>query len=175
MDTAPGACVYVGLGTNLGTREAHLRFALQGLARLAIDARVDASPWYESTPMGPADQPDYLNAVARLRVRLSPFALLGELQALETERGRVRDGRRWHARVLDLDLLLYDRLRLDTDALRLPHPGIAERNFVLAPLADLDPDLHVPGLGRVTRRLDAIGRNGLCRLDSDHETPIHRD
>ena len=104
------------------------------------------SPFYETAPVGPADQPDYLNAVARFGTALDPEPLLDALQAIEARHGRVREGaRRWGERTLDLDLLLHGDARLDGSRLAPPHPGIAARAFVLAPLADLDPELVVPG------------------------------
>ena len=105
--------------------------------------------------MGPADQPHYLNGVAALETTLPVRDLFGRMQAIESEHGRRRD-RRWGARTLDLDLLAYGDLRLDDPDLVLPHPGLAERAFVLVPLAEIAPDAVIPGLGLVQALRDAL-------------------
>jgi 2-amino-4-hydroxy-6-hydroxymethyldihydropteridine diphosphokinase len=114
--------------------------------------------------MGPQDQPDYLNAVARLRTGLAPEALLDGLQGIESRHGRVR-GRHWGPRTLDLDILLYGDRVLVTSRLRVPHPGIAQRNFVLYPLAEIDSHLEIPGHGRLADLLKRCPRDRLTRLD----------
>ncbi len=144
---------YLGLGSNLADPPAQLRRALAALARLP-DSRLQAvSGLYRSPPMGPPDQPDYVNAVARLDTRLSPLALLDRLQAIERAQGRVR-GIHWGPRTLDLDLLLHGRARMRTERLVLPHPGLHERPFVLVPLAEIAPRLVLPG-GAVVAELAA--------------------
>lgn len=149
---------FVALGANLGDRLAQLRGAVAALASAAEVEVVAASPVYENeaqTPEpGPA-QPPYLNAVVELRTTLAPEALLDVLHRTEAAYGRERR-LRWAARTLDLDLLLYDDLRTPPESpLALPHPRLAERRFVLQPLADLDPEAAVPGLGRVRDLLAA--------------------
>jgi len=105
---------------------------------------------YKSRPLGPQDQPDYLNAVAMLMTELAPLELLQALRRLEEEHGRRRhDNSRWGARSLDLDILVYDDVRLVTTELTLPHPQMHLRSFVLYPLAELAPNLMIPGHGRV--------------------------
>lgn len=161
------ALVHVALGANLGERAATLRAAFGALRALAepVGSFV-ASPVYESVPMGPADQPDYLNAAARFATRLEPEALLDALQDIERAHGRTRvDGVRWGARTLDLDLLLYGARRMASARLTVPHPGLHERGFVLAPLADLDAGLDVPGEGTVGELLARVGRDGLRRVE----------
>jgi len=130
---------YVSIGTNLGDRDAHLALALRRLAALPDTELVAASPVYETDPVGPPPQGPYLNAAVHLRTRLSPRALLDALLAIEQEAGRVR-GVRDAARTLDLDLLLYGDQVLDEPDLVVPHPRLAERPFVLEPLAALAPD-----------------------------------
>ena len=147
--------VYVGLGSNLGDRRRTIDAACAALRALASDERFERSALYESAPMGPADQPDYLNAVCTFSTALAPHALLAELQRVECAAGRVRPAPRWSARTLDLDLLLYGGRTVATADLVVPHPGIAERPFVLRPLIDLDPDLEVPGRGDVGTLLEA--------------------
>ncbi len=150
---------YIGLGSNLQGPRRQLEQALDELAALPHSRLLKASGFYLSPPLGPADQPDYLNAVALLETDLAPLALLDRLQALEHAQGRVRT-RRWGPRTLDLDLLLYGRRRIDHPRLTVPHPGIDERDFVLKPLAEIAPRLEVPGLGRVEALL------AQCPLDT---------
>jgi 2-amino-4-hydroxy-6-hydroxymethyldihydropteridine diphosphokinase len=134
---------YLGLGSNLGDRAAHLQFALDGLAARAGTV-VAVSPVYETEPVGGPPQPDYLNAVVALDTELDPRRLLGVAKALEREAGRELDGApRWSPRTLDIDILLLDDVRVSEPDLVVPHPRIHQRAFVLAPLADLAPNLVV--------------------------------
>jgi 2-amino-4-hydroxy-6-hydroxymethyldihydropteridine diphosphokinase len=137
---------YIGLGSNLNDPVGQVRRALGGIAELPESRLAAASRLYRSPPMGPVDQPDFINAVAALETQLAPADLLHALQGIEQAFGRVRL-RRWGERIIDLDLLLYDNLRLDAPELVLPHPGMGERAFVLRPLADIAPELIIPGLG----------------------------
>jgi 2-amino-4-hydroxy-6-hydroxymethyldihydropteridine diphosphokinase len=143
---AAGTDAYVSIGTNLGDREGHLALALRRLAALSDTELVAVSPVFETEPVGPPPQGMYLNAVARLRTRLAPRAMLDALLAIEREAGRVR-GARNAARTLDLDLLFHGDAVLDEPGLTLPHPRLAERRFVLEPLAALAPELVHPILG----------------------------
>ncbi len=143
---------WIGLGSNLEQPRRQLEQAFEALAGLAESELLARSSLYRSAPMGPADQPDYLNAVALLQTRLEPLALLDQLQAIENDQGRRRE-RRWGPRTLDLDLLLYDDLVMDHPRLRLPHPGMAERDFVLLPLLEIAGDLEIPGQGKASRLL----------------------
>jgi 2-amino-4-hydroxy-6-hydroxymethyldihydropteridine diphosphokinase len=136
---------YVGLGSNLGDRERHLCAGFAALRLLRGVGRVDASLVYETDPVGPGEQGPYLNAVARLRTRLSPRALLEQLLAIERIEGRERSDVRNAPRTLDLDLLLYGECVLAEPDLVVPHLRLAERPFVLEPLCDLAPDLVPPG------------------------------
>jgi 2-amino-4-hydroxy-6-hydroxymethyldihydropteridine diphosphokinase len=122
------------------------------------------SPLYRSRPLGPIAQPDFVNAVAGLLTQLESVALLDGLRSIETALGRPARHQRWGPRVIDLDLLSYGRERRSEPALTLPHPGIVERNFVLYPLADIAPDLDLPGLGRVTELAGKLTAEGLTRL-----------
>jgi len=140
---------YVGLGSNLHDPPQQLRRALAALAALPSTRLVGQSPLYGSRPFGPVSQPDFCNAAAGMLTRLDAAALLAELRALEEKLGRTPSAERWGPRVIDLDLLVYGSERRSDAALTLPHPGIAERSFVLRPLCDIAPELMVPGLGTV--------------------------
>ncbi|MDR5866325.1 2-amino-4-hydroxy-6-hydroxymethyldihydropteridine diphosphokinase [Halomonas koreensis] len=150
---------WIGLGSNLDGPHEHVERALAELDALPLTRRRQASPRYASRPVGPADQPDFVNAVAELETALSPLALLDQLQALEQRHGRVR-ARRWGPRTLDLDLLLHDDRQLATPRLVLPHPEMTRRAFVMIPLAELAPELRLPDgrpVTRVAARLEADG------------------
>ncbi len=144
---------YIGLGSNLDRPRSRLRRAVAALATLPDSRLIAVSSFYPSAPMPGSSGPDYLNAVARLRTGLRPLALLRALQTIENAHGRRRiAGRRWGARTLDLDLLLYGRQRIQMPRLTVPHPGLAERAFVMEPLLEIAPDtLIIPGGGRETR------------------------
>ena len=148
------ACTaYVGLGANLGDARATVAKALVDLAALS-DSPLRASSLYRTEPLGPPDQPWYVNAVAELTTAQPALELLGELRELERAAGRDRAaGRRWGPRELDLDLLLVGDLVLDSPELSLPHPGLLERRFVLEPLAELAPHVRDPRTGRTAAEL----------------------
>lgn len=137
---------YVGLGSNLGEREAMIRLALDDLARLPGTELVRASSLYDTEPVGDVDQPNFLNAVAQLETELAPRQLLWNLLLIEKRLGRTRT-RRWGPRTIDLDLLLYGHAILDEPGLRVPHPELEKRSFVLVPLVELDPLLVHPATG----------------------------
>ena len=158
---------YIGLGANLGDPLEQIDWAITALAELP-DSRLEAvAPYYRSRAMGPGRQPDYINTAARLRTALRPLPLLRQLQRLEDLRGRIREVR-WGPRTLDLDLLLYGDYRLSTPELTVPHSGLGIRNFVLAPLFDLDPQLCLPDGSRIASLLARLGSAGIVRL-SDRE------
>jgi 2-amino-4-hydroxy-6-hydroxymethyldihydropteridine diphosphokinase len=140
---------FVGLGSNLGDREAALGRAIE-LLRGADGVEVVAvSALRETDPVGVVEQPRFLNGVVEVRTSLSARELLAVLLAIEGALGRVRNGTRWGPRTIDLDLLLYGDEVVDEPGLRVPHPRLRERRFALEPLVELDPALDVPGLGRV--------------------------
>jgi 2-amino-4-hydroxy-6-hydroxymethyldihydropteridine diphosphokinase len=160
----PWQPAYIGLGSNLQDPREQIRRACAALAALSSTRLVCVSPLYRSKPLGPVPQPDFVNAVAGVLTRLDPRALLGELLALERALGRPAQRERWGPRVIDLDLLVHGRQRREEPDLTLPHAGIVERNFVLYPLADLAPELDVPGLGRVAELRGRLAPEGLERL-----------
>ncbi len=159
MKTAENHRVYLALGSNLGDRLANLEQALKALPPAA---RVEAfSPVYETDPWGYTDQPAFLNMVACLRTAFSPQALLDFLKRLETRLGR-RPTFKNGPRLIDLDILFYDDWVLDEPGLKIPHPHLHERGFVLAPLADLAPELRHPVLGKTIEELKlTVGMEGV--------------
>ena len=148
---------YIGLGSNVGDRDAELAAAVRGLRDRGVDVEA-VSSLYETEPVGEVlDQPDFLNAVARVRTDLGPEDLLQVCKAIEAERGRDFSAPRHSPRPVDLDLLLLGDAEVKTDRLTLPHPEVTSRRFVLTPLLELDPELALPE-GTVLRdALDALG------------------
>lgn len=155
--------VAVGLGSNLDDPVWQVTEGLRRLAELPDTELCAASSLYRNPPMGPQDQPDYVNAAALLRTSMEPLPFLAALQAIEAAHGRVRL-RRWGPRTLDLDLLLWGEQVLNLPSLTVPHPGLHERNFVLYPLAEIGPDLWVPGHGRVSELARRFPASGLVRI-----------
>ncbi len=154
---------YLALGSNLGDRRAHLAAALAALTRHPQTRVTAVSPVYETKAVGVTDQPDFLNCVVRLETDLSPHALLDLCLATEQQLGRVRH-ERWGPRTVDLDILLHGDTTLDDDRLTLPHPRMQERTFVLAPLADLAPDLLLDG-EPIRAHLARLDPTDVCRTD----------
>lgn len=157
MSRENGFRVYIGLGSNLDEPQQQLASAFEHLAKIPESCNLKVSPLYRSHPLGSQDQPDYINAVAQLTTQLEAEALLDQLQAIEKAHGRRRDGERWGARTLDLDLLLYADHIINNERLMVPHPGLPERAFVLVPLADLARhSLVVPGFGVLQELLSKV-------------------
>lgn len=153
---------FVGLGANLGDAAATVREALRELDALPGTQLRRASRLYRTRAWGLQAQPDFINAVAMLETRLPPRELLDELLAIEHAHGRDRHaGPRWGPRTLDLDLLLHGDATIDEPALRVPHPHLHERAFVLLPLAEIAPDAMVPGAGRVRELAAAMAGEGV--------------
>jgi 2-amino-4-hydroxy-6-hydroxymethyldihydropteridine diphosphokinase len=153
---------YIGLGSNLGDSTANLHSAIAQLSAMSGVELWGVSRFFASKPMGPQDQPDYVNAVVCLQTHLDAHALLQQLFAVERAHGRVRDaGQRWGARTLDLDLLLYGDQVIATADLHVPHPGICERSFVLLPLADLAPHQVFPNGRKLQDCLAALACDDL--------------
>ncbi|MGE8503767.1 MAG: 2-amino-4-hydroxy-6-hydroxymethyldihydropteridine diphosphokinase [Pseudomonas sp.] len=156
--------VYIGLGSNLETPSQQLQEALGALARLPHSQLAGRSSLYASDPLGPADQPRYVNAVAALDTELEPWQLLDALQRIEQEQGRVRKAERWGPRTLDLDILLFGNRVISDERLTVPHYHMHARPFVLYPLAELDPELELPDGRHLRELLAACPFTGLERL-----------
>jgi 2-amino-4-hydroxy-6-hydroxymethyldihydropteridine diphosphokinase len=166
--SAAGVLAFVGLGSNLERPVRQVRSALRELDGVPGTRLIRHSPLYRSAPLGPQDQPDYINAVAMLSTSLEAHGLLDALQALEQRHGRVRGGR-WGPRTLDLDLLLFGDRRIDTPRLSVPHPQMHRRAFVLVPLHDLAPDLDLPGQGSLAAHVGALWGHGLQAVQADDD------
>ncbi len=157
--------VYIGLGSNLENPVDQINSA-----RLAINHLQDVqesafSSLYRSAPMGPKDQPDYINAVLAIQTSLEPLDLLRKLQQIENQHGRIRKNQRWGARTLDLDILLYGNQQIDHSDLQVPHYGMADRAFVLYPLQEIAPELDIPGMGELADLLTNMPSDGLEKID----------
>jgi 2-amino-4-hydroxy-6-hydroxymethyldihydropteridine diphosphokinase len=148
---------YLGLGSNLGDREGHLRVGIEMLGEHGVGVEAVSSV-YETEPVGEVlDQPDFLNAAVRIRTGLEPEPLLDVCKAIEVERGRMLAAARHSPRPLDIDLLLLGDIELEVERLTLPHPEVTSRRFVLTPLLELDPDLALPDGSRLTDALASLG------------------
>lgn len=155
---------YIGLGSNLATPKEQLKSARMAIDALDETAELKFSSLYRSPPMGPQDQPDYVNAVMAIKTALSPIKLLRNLQKIESDQGRVRKGEQWGPRTLDLDILLYSSDVINIPDLIVPHYGMAVRAFVLYPLLEIAPDLIIPELGAVKDCVDKCPLGGLERM-----------
>ena len=156
---------YVGLGSNLDDPIAQLSMARSALQRLPQTTLLRYSSCYLSRPLGPQDQPDFINAVAKLETSLPPLTLLAALLKIEMRQGRIRTGQRWGPRTLDLDLLLYGDQELHEEKLIIPHPQMSRRNFVLGPLVEIAPQAVIPGHGPACRLLEKVGNAGLQMVE----------
>ncbi|HZF17613.1 MAG TPA: 2-amino-4-hydroxy-6-hydroxymethyldihydropteridine diphosphokinase [Steroidobacteraceae bacterium] len=155
---------YVAIGSNLSDPATQVRTAFERLGRFRDTRLVSQSRLYRTAPLGPQDQPQFVNACAGLLTQATPEALLASLRNLEREMGKVPPPVRWGPRVIDLDLLLFVGEQRATTELVLPHPRMHERNFVLYPLAELAPTVEVLGHGRVADLAERVGRQGLDLL-----------
>lgn len=157
--------VYIALGANLGQRVLTLELATMRMAEEGSLVITDRSPYYETEPEGPQDQPCFINSVLRVRTTLTPRALLQRLQGVEKALGRQR-GTRWGPRTIDLDILLYDDSIIKEEGLEIPHPRMHTRRFVLEPLCDIAPEATHPLLGKTFRELlKGLDREGKLHLN----------
>lgn len=162
--------VFVGLGSNLGDSVGQLVAAICAINDLEGTQVVNSSSFYQSKPMGPPDQPSYVNAVAKLTTTMQPHDLLHSLQKIENALGRVREGERWGPRTVDLDILLFGEETIDTPDLTVPHYGMAEREFVLVPLFEIAPELIMPDGHPLSVWVSRCSLEGLKRLPSSIRT-----
>jgi len=158
--------IYIGIGSNLNDPVQQVSQAIEELGHLAVSEMLKSSSLYRSEPMGPANQPDYINAVCALTTQLEPIDLLDKLQAIEQQHGRLRDGEHWGPRTLDLDILLFGEKTISDERLTIPHPGLDQRSFVLYPLYEIAPDLDIPGLGPLQTLIAGCDQAGLERMNS---------
>ena len=155
--------VYIGLGSNLDDPQSQLKKAIIALEMVPSTSVVKTSSFYRSKPVGPQDQPDYINAVVELDTELSAPVLLDYLQAIENEQGRERKIK-WGARTLDLDILLFGDEIINDDRLQIPHVEMQNRGFVLLPLNEILPDCMIPGVGSVSSLLQQDNADDLVKL-----------
>ena len=158
-----GVRVFIGLGSNLKEPEQQVREGLAALDTIEQTSLLTESSAYRTSPLGP-EQPDYVNAVAEIKTRLSPHALLDALLGIERRQGRIRGGDRWGPRIIDLDLLVYGDEEISDARLTVPHAGIAERRFVLVPLAEIALELRIPGLPDIASMLESCPPADVHRL-----------
>ncbi len=152
---------FIAVGSNLSDPVGQAQHAIEALKGLPNSEFIQSSMLYSSTPMGPQDQPDYINAVVEIKTKLTPLELLDCTQAIELEQGRVRKEERWGPRTLDLDIILYGNEVIDSERLVVPHYGMKEREFVLYPLAEIAPNLTLPCGSRLEDLLKVVDKNGL--------------
>ncbi|PCJ45424.1 MAG: 2-amino-4-hydroxy-6-hydroxymethyldihydropteridine diphosphokinase [Moraxellaceae bacterium] len=165
MSDAEKITAFVGLGSNLDQPLQHIQQAATALDQIPDTELIALSPLYQSSAIGPGEQPDYINAVAALTTSLSAHQLLHQLQSIENQQGRSRGPERWTARTLDLDLLMFGNDVINTAKLTVPHPRMTERNFVLYPLRDLahrlNPELTLPNGQRIISLADQCKNDGI--------------
>lgn len=153
--------VYIGLGSNLSDPALQIRKAIEQIKKFPECTIEKISSLYFSRPMGPQDQPDYMNAVLSINTTLSPIDLLDQLQSIENNAGRVRKDNRWGARILDLDILIYGEQVIESERLTVPHYGMKLREFVLIPLNEIAPNLQLPCKENICDLAKKISSNGL--------------
>ena len=159
---------FIALGSNLGDSRAILDSAIHAISMLPATKLSEFSSIYNSSPLSDCSQPDYLNAVIKIETALEPLELLDHLMSIEREHGRVRGPQRWAARTLDLDILLYGSLEIQTEKLWLPHREMHNRDFVLVPLAEIAAGITIPGRGSIGTLLDKCPQRGLVRVQGRH-------
>lgn len=161
------ARVYIGLGSNLDAPIEQVRAGMTALRELPESHVLKCSSLYRTAPIGVTEQPDFINAVCAIDTALTPHALMRRLLAIEHAHGRRRPARAGGARTLDLDILLYEDMELQSPEVTLPHPRLHERAFVLHPLCEIAPTLQVPGHGPIAELLTRCGAQRVARLNDD--------
>ena len=155
---------YIGLGANLNNPKQQIEVAFKALANLPNTQLLLRSSLYQSAPMGPQDQDDYINAVAKIETSLTPIDLLDQLQSIEKTQGRVRKAERWGPRTLDLDLLLFGDHAIQCERLTIPHYGLRQRAFVLLPLQEIAPELKLPDGTSINSIVEELTEQGITKL-----------
>lgn len=155
---------YIGLGSNLSNPRLQITKAADEIAKIEAANVIALSALYLSKPMGPQDQDDYINAVIALETTLSALELLNALQLIENAAGRVRKDNRWGARILDCDIILFGNESIENERLTVPHYGVKVREFVLLPLAEIAPTLHLPDGSSISSLAAKINSNGIVKL-----------
>jgi len=165
MTALPRRTAWIGLGSNLAGPRGQVELGLDALAHLPRSQLRQRSHLYRSAPWGVRDQPEFVNAVAAIESELAPRDLMARLLEIERGFGRERNADRWGPRILDLDLLLYADWIIDEPGLRVPHPHLRERAFVLLPLAEIAPDLQIPGCGSISELIAGVDVSECRRLE----------
>lgn len=160
--------VYIGLGSNIEEPCLQIKSAIVALAELSETTVINDSGYFKSKPMGPKDQPDYVNAVVEIETTMSAIELLKHCQLIERQQGRIKS-RRWGERSIDLDILLYADKQIDTDVLSVPHPGICQRDFVYIPLLKLNPEINVPGTGLLRDIIKDTDKTAVGKYKTDYQ------
>lgn len=163
--------VYIGLGSNIDQPYLQIKKSIIALDSLHETKVIIDSGYFNSKPMGPEDQPDYVNAVVEISTTLGAAELLKHCQLIEKQQGRIKK-RRWGERIIDLDILLYADIQLETEDLTLPHPGICQRDFVYKPLLKLNPEIEIPGKGLLHTVIDSaldVNSDYACRYAGNIE------
>jgi len=155
---------YIGLGSNLQDPQQQVTRALVELDEIIQTSVLRTSSLYKSKPMGPSDQADYVNAIAKIATHLQPEELLQKLHAIEEQHQRERGTERWGPRTLDLDIILYGEQQINSAVLQIPHRGMAEREFVLIPLQEVDADLVIPGKGALSKLIAQLPAHDLVKI-----------
>lgn len=155
--------VYLAIGSNLASPLEQVNAALAALAEISESQLVAVSDFYRTPPLGPQDQPDYLNAAVALETALAPEALLDHTQRIELQQGRERKAHRWGPRTLDLDIMLFGEMQIDTPRLTVPHYDMKNRAFMLLPLAQIAPDLRFPDGDKLSDLLANLDPSGISR------------
>lgn len=150
------ALAWIGLGANIGDPVCNLRKAAIAIAGLDDLEILACSSLYQTVPLGDTNQPDFINAVMRVKTALTPIRLLEQLLSIESALGRVRNQRRWGPRLIDLDLLMVTDLQISEPRLKLPHPRMHQRKFVLVPLLEISPGINIPGVGPANKALELL-------------------
>lgn len=156
--------VYIGIGSNLEDPVTQVKDAIEELEMLPDTILAARSSLYTGKPMGPQDQPDYINAVVALDTLLSPEDLFARMMEIEKQAGRVRDGEQWGPRILDLDLLMYGKKKIDEAHLTVPHPAMHERDFVIIPLAEVAGNMKIPGHGLLSTLINQVENHSLKKV-----------